>query len=227
MGYNNQSTVYGNQGVGTTFMKISGDGCMGDLSVSGYGDEYADNGINCCKLNISGESLTTMYWVDYSEDGETWKGWYNDDWSISYNESVLLAPGEGLWFNSPSEDCKVVSAGQVANESIPVTLVYGNQLCPNPTPVQVAIEKAWISGYGDEYADNGINCCKLNISGESLTMMYWVDYSEDGETWYGWYNDDWSIEYNKTVTLNPGESIWLNSPADGWILNWTAPLAAE
>ena len=101
VGYQQNDTVYGNQGVGATFLPVSGTAKMGDVTVTGYGDSYADNGIYCCKLDIFGRSLTQMVWVDYTEGNETWYGWYNDDWSTSYND-VELQPGEGIWLTSPS-----------------------------------------------------------------------------------------------------------------------------
>ena len=195
---------------------------MADLTVTGYGDEYADNGITCCKLDTFGRTITLMYWADYSEAGDTWYGWYNADWDVEYKD-VTLAPGEGVWFKSPNANYKLVSSGEVLNETLPVTLIAGSQLCPNATPVTLKMSQVWMAGYGDEYADNGITCCKLDTFGRTITLMYWADYSEAGDTWYGWYNADWDVEY-KNEELAPGESVWLKSPTAGWTVNWPSPL---
>lgn len=222
VGYQQNATIKGNQGVGATFLPVSGTAKMGDITVTGYGDSYGDNGIDCCKLDTFGRSQAKMFWVDYTEGNETWYGWYNDDWSVCYND-VELQPGEGVWFKSPNAAYKVQSSGAVLKETLPVTLIKGNQLCPNPTPVVVSMGNVWMTGYGDSYADNGIDCCKLDTFGRSQTKMFWADYTEGNDAWYGWYNDDWSTSYND-VELQPGESVWLKSPSASYLLNWPKAL---
>ena len=80
-----------------------------------------------------------------------------------------------------------------------------------------------VTGYGDSYGDNGIYCCKLDTFGRSQTLMIWADYTEGNDTWYGWYNDDWSTSYND-VELQPGESVWLKSPNASYLINWPKAL---
>lgn len=221
VGYNNQDAIAGNKGVGATFIALSGSGTMKDITVNGYDPEegYADDEIYCCKLNTFGQSGTLMYWVDYKEDESTWYGWYYDGWDDSA-EDVPLAAGEGLWFSSPSEDYKIQNAGQVLSETLPVALISGNMLCPNPTPIQIGMNQTWITGYGDEgYADDEIYCCKLNTFGQSGTLMYWVDYQEDETTWYGWYYDGWEVACDE-VSLTPGESLWVSAPSEDLYMNW-------
>ena len=101
VGYQQNATVYGNQGVGATFLPVSGTAKMGDIVVTGYGDSYVDGGIYCCKLDIFGRSQTLMFWIDYTEGNDSWYGWYDIDGATSYND-VELQPGESVWLMSPS-----------------------------------------------------------------------------------------------------------------------------
>ena len=104
MGYNNQSTVYGNQGVGTAFVRIDGKGCtMEDITVTGYGEDgYGDGEIYCCKLNIDGSSKDFMYWIDAKDGSDVWYGWYAEIEGENYvGDKVELAAGESIWLNSP------------------------------------------------------------------------------------------------------------------------------
>ena len=222
VGYQQNATVYGNQGVGATFLPVSGTAKMGDITVTGYGDSYVDGGINCCKLDIYGRSLTKMFWIDYTEGDDSWYGWYDIEGTTCYND-VALQPGEGIWFMSPNAEIKIMSSGAVLSETLPVTLVYGNQLCPNPTPIAVQMGTTWMTGYGDSYVDGGINCCKLDIYGRSLTKMFWIDYTEGDDSWYGWYDVEGETSYND-VELQPGESVWLMSPSASYLLNWPKAL---
>ena len=101
VGYQQNDTIKGNQGVGATFLPVNGTAKMGDITVTGYGASYGDNSIYCCKLDTYGRSQTLMFWADYTEGNDTWYGWYNTEWDTEYND-VELQPGEGVWFYSPS-----------------------------------------------------------------------------------------------------------------------------
>ena len=222
MGYQQNATVYGNQGVGATFLPVSGTAKMGDIVVTGYGDSYVDGGIYCCKLDIFGRSLTQMFWIDFTDGDDSWYGWYDIEGTTCYND-VALQPGEGIWFTSPNTEIKIMSSGAVLSETLPVALVYGNQLCPNPTPIAVQMGTTWMTGCGDSYVDGGIYCCKLDIFGRSQTLMFWIDYTEGNDSWYGWYDIDGATSYND-VELQPGESVWLMSPSASYLLNWPKAL---
>lgn len=195
---------------------------MADIQVTGYGDSYEDGQVYCGKLDTFGRTITRMFWVDYSEGEHSWYGWYDGDWEVEYND-VKLAPGEGLWFTSPSETIKIQTSGQVLAETLPVVLDAGNQLCPNPTPVTVDMGSVFVAGYGDSYEDGQIYCGKLDTFGRTITRMFWVDYSEGEDSWYGWYDGDWEAEYNDE-TIAAGEALWFTSPTAGWTLNWPSPI---
>ena len=211
---------------------------MADIAVTGYEGEYYENGIYCNKLDTFGRtSGDIMYWLDLAEydDGTTvWPaqyGWWSGDGAADYNGTSLEA-GEGLWLTMPNNTLKIQTSGQVLSESLPVVLVQGKQLCPNPTPVELALGQAWITGYEGEYYENGIYCNKLDTFGRtSGDIMYWLDLAEydDGTTiWpaqYGWWSGDGATDYSETATLNPGEAVWLTSPDATKVLNWPNPLA--
>ena len=224
VGYNTADTFAGNQGVGGCFMPISGTGTMADIKITGYGKEYVDGGINCTKLDTYGRTISQMFWIDYHDEEVSAYGWYSDNEGSEDCNGVPLAAGEGLWMKIPNAAFKVQSAGQVASETIPVALIAGNQLCPNPTPVTVEMGNVFMAGYGSEYVDGGINCTKLDTYGRTIKQMFWIDFSDEEVTAYGWYVDNEGSEDCNSETLKPGESVWLKCPTKGWTLNWPSPL---
>ena len=202
---------------------------MADLKVTGYTGSYENGGITAVKLNTYGQNDgPTMFWVDadYGTDG-VWYGWYDSEWSNDYN-SVPLKQGEGVWFKCDGNK-KITSSGEVIQDSVPVKLIQGSQLTPNPTPVTVKMGQVIIDGYGDSYEDGGITAVKLNTYGQNDgPMMIWVDadYGTDG-VWFGWYDSEWGGDYNTSVSLVPGESLWLKSPAANLNVVWPNPMVTE
>ena len=223
VGYDTKALQGGFTAAGASFVNVS-DGSikLGDLKVTGYGDEgYADNMIIVQTLTSNGKTKDKYYWADYTEEGETWFGWYNSDWDACYND-VPLAPGEGLWIQSPSSEISIQNAGSVPNEDLPVNLVAGGfKLIANPMPASIDLGLISVSGYGDEYADNMIVAQTLTTNGKADAKYYWVDYSEEGETWYGWYNTEWDIDYN-AEPLAAGAGLWVQAP-EGSVLTITFP----
>lgn len=229
VGYSNNDVIKGSQGAGITFVAVSGSTTMADLKITGYDPEegYADNGITAVKLDTYGRNAgDTMCWIDYQDEEISAYGWYSDDGEKDYNK-VALAPGEGLWFKSPSPDFKILSSGQVLPETLPVMLIAGSQLCANPTPVTLNMGNIWMTGYDPKegYADNGITAVKLDTYGRNAgDTMCWIDYQDEEISAYGWYSDDGEKDYN-TVKLAPGESVWLKCPKAGWMVNFPSPLS--
>lgn len=102
VGYDAKALQGGFTAAGASFANVS-DGSikLGDLKVTGYGDEgYADNMIVAQTLTTNGKADAKYYWVDYSEGGETWYGWYNTEWDIDHNTESLAADA-GLWVQAP------------------------------------------------------------------------------------------------------------------------------
>ena len=240
VGYTSNNASSGNQAAGTCFIPVSGEGKMSDVVVTGYTGEYLDGQIYCGKLDNYGRTITRMYWLDSEEytdpdTSEHWDaqyGWWDADGEVEYND-VSLSAGEGLWMTFPSTTYKVQTSGKVISESLPVTLVAGNQLLSNPTPVTLKMGQVWVTGYTGEYLDGQIYCGKLDNYGRTITRMYWLDSEEytdpdTSEHWdaqYGWWDADGEVEYNNTETLAPGQAVWFTSPSAAYTLNWPNPLA--
>lgn len=105
VGYGQTGLLSGGQakGVGASFLNVSGDSLtLGDIKIVGYNEEdgYADFGITAQTLDGSGRTLTSYSFCDFEEDGEVYKGWYDDDMNC-FNDTIII-PGEGLWIYSPS-----------------------------------------------------------------------------------------------------------------------------
>lgn len=213
-------------GVGSCFYNVDNtELTLGDLTVTGYTGEYMDFQVQAKELDGAGRGGTTYYWVDATVDGEKFYGWYNDDGSVCYNDLDLI-PGEGLWVYSPSADFKVQSAGSVPESSITVTL-RGNgaaKMVTNPMPSAMNLGDVEIKGYSGDYMDFQIQAKKLDGAGRGGTTYYWVDATVEGQTFYGWYNDDGSVDYND-VDVAAGEGLWIYSPSTSLYVEFPSPLA--
>ena len=64
-----------------------------------------------------------------------------------------------------------------------------------------------VVGYdaAEGYAEFEVVAKKLNGAGVGGTSFIWCDFEEEGETYYGWYDEDMN-EYNN-VELAAGESL--------------------
>ena len=223
VGYQTKALRSGFTATGASFVNVTnGTIKLGDIKISGYGDDgYGDNMIIVQTLTSNGKTKDKYYWADYTEGEVTWYGWYNAEWDICYNE-VPLAPGDGLWIQSPSTNISIQNAGAVSNESLPVNLTAGGfKLIANPMPTSINLGLITVSGYGNEYCDNMIIAQTLTENGKADAKYYWVDYSEEEVTWYGWYNTEWNVDYN-SVPLAAGVGLWIQAP-DGNALTITFP----
>lgn len=212
-------------GLGASFVNVdNSDLTLGDVKVVGYTDEYADAQIIAKKLNGYGVGGTEYYWYDVVDGTTKYFGWYNNDGSICYNEEPLPA-GEGLWIYSQSADFKLQSSGKVPTEPIEVTLRDGGKakLVANPMPIQLTLGQVTVSdGTTNGYADAQIIAKKLNGYGVGGTEYFWYDTVDGTDVYYGWYNNDGSVNYND-VTLNPGEALWIYSQSSAYKVKFPAP----
>lgn len=216
------------KGVGASFLPVSESGLtLGDIKIVGYNPEegYADFQINAKQLDGYGRGGIAYSWCDFEEDGETYVGWYDDDMNC-YNDLELVA-GEGLWIYSPSTDFKVQSAGQVPASDIAVALRGGAQakMVVNPMPTTLTLGEITISGYDPEegYADFQINAKQLDGYGRGGIAYSWCDFEEDGETYFGWFDDDMNDYGN--VEVPAGEGLWIYSPSTSFSVVFPSPLA--
>ncbi len=152
-------------------------------------------------------------------------GWYDEDMN-EYND-LALVPGEGLWVYSPSTDFQIQSAGAVPSTSIAVALRGGNQakLVVNPMPTTITLGDVKVDGYAkaDGYADFEIQAKQLDGYGRGGTTYFWSDFEEEGDVYYGWYDEDMN-DYND-VEVAAGDSLWIYSPSTDYSVVFPTPLA--
>ena len=212
-------------GLGASFVNVDkSDLTLGDVKVVGYTGEYADGQISAKKLNGAGVGGTEYFWFDVVDGADKYYGWYNNDGSVCYNEESLPV-GEGLWIYSPSSDYKFQSSGMVPTTPVSVTLRGGGaaKLVANPMPVQLTLGQVTVSdGTTNGYADGQISAKKLNGAGVGGTEYFWYDTVDGTDVYYGWYNNDGSVNYND-VTLDPGETLWIYSPSTAYKVTFPAP----
>ena len=228
-GYNGADLRGGSQaaGVGASFVNVDDtDLTLGNLKVVGYKaeDGYADFEVVAKKLDGYGVGGTSYFWCDFEEEGETYYGWYDADMNDYNGEDVVI--GEGLWVYSPDASFKLQSSGAVPSSDIAVALRGGSQakLVANPMPTTLALADISITGYASEdgYGSFEIVAKKLDGYGVGGTSYFWCDFEEEGETYYGWYDEDMN-DYND-VELAAGESLWIYSPSTDFSVVFPAPV---
>ena len=231
VGYDTTSLLSGGaaKGVGASFLNVDGsDLTLADVSVTGYdtSEGYADFQVYAQKLDGAGMTLGTNYcWCDFEEEGETYKGWFDEDMN-EYNDEPLVA-GEGLWVYSPSTDFKLQSSGAVPKTSVAVVLRAGGaaKMVVNPMPTTLTLGQISVTGYDttEGYADFQVYAQKLDGAGMTLGTNYcWCDFEEEGDVYYGWYDEDMN-EYNDTEVA-AGEGLWIYSPSTDFSVVFPSPL---
>ena len=219
------------KGVGASFLNVdSSDLTIANLTVTGYdsSEGYADFQVQAQQLDGAGRTLNgmTYYWCDFEEEGVTYKGWYDEDMN-EYNDLALVA-GEGIWLYSPSTDFKLQSSGAVPKTAISVALRGGGaaKMVVNPMPTSLTLGDVTVSGYDstEGYADFQVQAQQLDGAGRTLNGMtyYWADFEEEGETYYGWYDEDMN-DYND-LSIGAGESLWIYSPSTSFSVVFPSPL---
>lgn len=226
VGYNGAALRSGGQaaGVGASFVNVDNtDLTLGNLTVVGYDAELGYDGFEVIakKLNGAGVGGTSFYWCDYVEDGTKYYGWYDEDMNEYNNEEVII--GEGLWVYSPNANFKLQSSGSVPSSDISVNLRGGGQakLVANPMPIQLSLGEITVSGYTGAYDGFEVIAKKLNGAGVGGTSYYWCDYEEEGETYFGWYDEDMN-DYNDEPVV-AGEGLWIYSPSTTLSVVFPAP----
>ena len=228
VGYNG-ATLRGNAqaaGVGACFVNVDNtDLTLGNLKVTGYATEdgYAEFEVYAKKLDGFGRGGTSFYWCDFEEEGESYIGWYDEDMNEYNDEEVVI--GDGLWVYSPDANFKFQSAGQVPSSDISIALRSGGQakLVANPMPVGLTLGEIKIEGYAaeDGYAKFEVYAKKLDGFGRGGTSFYWCDFEEEGETYFGWYDEDMNEYNDEDVTA--GEGLWIYSPSTNFSVVFPAP----
>ena len=92
-------------------------------------------------------------------------------------------------------------------------------------PATLTLGQISISGYSaeDGYADFDVQAKKLNGYGVGGITYYWCDFEEEGDVYYGWYDEDMN-DYNDDVEVVAGEGLWIYSPSTAFSVVFPSPL---
>ena len=201
------------------------------MAITGYDAAagYAEAEVQAQQLDGFGRTVggVTYYWYDFTDEGVTYKGWYDENGEL-YNDLSLVA-GEGLWVYSPSTDFKVQSSGAVPKTPVAVALRSGGQakMVTNPMPATMLLGEISVSGYDSNvgYAEAEIQAQQLDGFGRTLNGMtyYWYDFSEEGVSYYGWYDEN-GEDYNNAISIGAGEGLWIYSPSTDFSVVFPSPL---
>ena len=210
-------------GAGISFLNVDASATtISDLSITGYSGSYAEAEVQAKMLDGFGRGGTTYYWYDFTEEGQTYLGWFGES-GEDYND-IEVAPGEGLWIYSPSTSFKLQSSGVVPKTPIAVALRGNGQakMVANPMPATLKLGSISITGYSGAYAEAEVQAKKLDGFGRGGTTYYWYDFTEEGVTYYGWYGEN-GEDYND-VDVAPGEGLWVYSPSTSFSVVFPSPL---
>ena len=176
------------------------------------------NAITRQKLNAQGGGDGYVYWwMDYDDEDEEeyelgWKrpAFFND-------ATITFKSGEAFWLKMPATAaCTLQFNGEVRKGNSYLLLRQGNTAVGNPTPVTINVSD--ILPVGDNVPDgstlaNAITLQKLTATGGGEGYVYWwMDYDDEDEEEYeyGWKRPAFFTDC--TITLAPGEGIWVKCP---------------
>ena len=189
------------------------------------------NAITLQKLNAQGGIDGKLYyWMDYYDDDEEEDeyGWRLPALFTAAN--ITFKAGEAFWLKMPtSANCTLQFNGEVRKGNSYILLRQGNTAVGNPTPVTINV--ADIRPVGTSIPDgsssaNAIKLQKLTATGGTDGYVYWwMDYYDDDEEddMYGWKRA--ALFTNCTMTLAPGEGLWVNCPNNTTSLQFPAAIA--
>ncbi len=210
-------------GAGASFLNVDGSAVtLQNIGITGYTGSYADAEVQAKTLDGFGRGGTTYIWYDFTEEGETYLGWFGEN-GEDYND-VAVTPGDGLWVYSPNAAFKLQSSGVVSKEPISVSLRGNGQakMVANPMPATLTLGDISVAGYTGSYAEAEIQAKKLDGFGRGGTTYIWYDFTEEGETYYGWYGEN-GEDYND-VEVSAGEGLWIYSPSTSYSVVFPSPL---
>ena len=189
------------------------------------------NAITLQKLTATGSTEGNVYyWMDYYDDDEEedeygWKrpGFFTD-------ATITFKAGEAFWMKMPtSANCTLQFNGEVRKGNSYILLRQGNTAVGNPTPVTINV--ADIRPVGENIpngssAANAITLQKLTATGSTEgNVYYWMNYydDEEEEDEYGWKRPGFFTDC--TMTLAPGEGVWVKCPNNTTSLQFPAAIA--
>ena len=106
VGYNNTGLRTGNKGVGACFLPIGADTVkLNDIKVAGYDPEEGCEGdVYVQTLDNYGRTVDKYFWYDVPGDLYGWLD-FNDE---PIEDTVVIAPGESVYANSPNASYSIV-----------------------------------------------------------------------------------------------------------------------
>ena len=253
MGYQNleQRTV-GLTLSAPTFLQVSSTtGCtLADLSVGGYTKSYYDEGeedyVGGVKggdfilrfLDASGRSESAYYFIEQEAGRGIAAGWYADANGTAIEggaSSVQIEKGRALWITG--NGLPLVSAGEVSEfDTAFRTKTVGLCAIGNNTPVNLTLNKLFVTGYTESHYDEGeedyIGGVKggdfvlrfLDGSGRSETTYYWIEQQAGKGIAAGWYADANGTAIDggaSSISVPAGKGMWITG--NGLYLNIPAP----
>ena len=203
----------GASAIGVSFRAVSGTMDIQDIKITGYEGDFGGQ-VNMQTLDPFGYTAATYYWVDLAADpedpdSEAFYGWYDENDELV---TKTVAPGDGFWTSSDSEEYKVQSAGAVLTSASVQLGATGSKMIANPYPTIINISDIAITGYEGDFGGQ-VNMQKLDPFGYTESTYYWVDLSADpedpdSEAFYGWYDENDELVND---TLIAGEGVWVAS----------------
>ena len=189
------------------------------------------NAITLQKLTATGGADGyTYWWMDYYDEDEEddMYGWKRP--ASFAAATISFKAGEAFWLKMPSTAaCTLQFNGEVKKGDIYMLLKQGNTAVGNPTPVTINISD--IRPVGENIPDGSslakaITLQKLTATGGADGYTYWwMDYYDEDEEddMYGWKRP--ASFANCTMTLAPGEGIWVKCPNATTSLKFPAAIA--
>lgn len=189
------------------------------------------NAITLVKLTATGGADgATYWWMDYEdEDEEEYElGWKRP--AAFTDATITFKAGEAFWMKMPtSANCTLQFNGEVRKGNSYILLRQGNTAVGNPNPVTINV--ADIRPVGENIPDgssqaNAITLVKLTATGGADGATYWwMDYEDEDEEEYeyGWKRP--AAFTDCTLTLAPGEGVWVKCPNATTSLQFPAAIA--
>ena len=220
VGYDQTGLRFGSKGAGASFVPVNGATAinMQDIKVVGYDVEEGTEGdVTAQTLDQFGRDTATYEWYDVVDGEDVYYGWYDSDFELV--EDLTVLPGEGFYVRAPDTSYKFQSAGQVPVADIAVQLRFGSKLVVNPTPVTLDFQATWITGYDDEEGTEGdVTAQTLDQFGRDTATYEWYDVVDGEDVYYGWYDSNFELVEN--LTLMPGESLYVRAPDTSYYMNF-------
>ena len=216
----------GAKGMGASFFNVTTGGTMtyADIQVTGYTGEISGTDINMKKLDSAGRGVGKVaFWLDCVDEGDKYYGWYDEDWE-SLN-ATTLSSGEGLWVYCNNDTYQLQSSGQVPGAAVAVSMpASGAKLIVNPMPAPLTYGDITVTGYTGEISGTDINMKKLDSAGRGTgKVAFWLDCIDEGDTYYGWYDEDWESLNNTPLAI--GEALWVYCNDSTKMMNFPSPVA--